>query len=61
MGPVAFSSEWSVYRRRGIGVLVPCFLDEAAPFGLTVGRYWTGVNIALGDLLQKKNDFKLLQ
>ena len=57
MGPLAFPGEWPVHPRYRVGVLVPGFLDEVAPFGLAVGRYWAGVNIALGDLLQKKNDF----
>jgi hypothetical protein len=56
---VAFPGEWPAYRRYSVGILVPCFLDEVAPFGLTVGRYRAGLNITLGDLFQKKNDFKL--
>ena len=51
--------EWPVHRRYRVRVLVPGFLNEVAPFGLPVGLYWAGVNMALGDLLQKKNDFNL--
>ena len=60
MGPVALPGEWPVYRCYRVGVLVSRFHNEVAAFGLTVGRYRSGLNITLGHLFQKKNDFKLV-